>query len=58
MTSRYLQTLTAITTKRDFRLIHDDNISEMSFELPAVRNEIPIHLLITDEALHTGSTCC
>lgn len=42
------------TSKRDVHIIHDDNISEMSFELPAFGNQIPINLLLTNEALQTG----
>lgn len=40
-------------SKHDKKLFVDDNISEISYELPTSA-EIPLHLLISDDDLRIG----
>lgn len=39
--------------KHDQKLFVDDNVSEISYELPA-STEVPLHLIISDNDLRTG----
>lgn len=47
----YLQDFTLLT-HNDHKLITDDNVSEMSYELQP-NTELPMHLIISDTDLHT-----
>lgn len=41
------------TTIKDQKLFIDDNVSEISYELPP-SNEIPLHLIISEQDLRMG----
>lgn len=42
-------------TKHNQRLFADDNLSEISYEIPTT-TDIPIQLIISDNDLRTGSS--
>lgn len=48
------QTLPSGSSRRDIKLIYDDNVSEMSYELPAASSDVPLSALISDHDLQIG----
>lgn len=43
------------TFRTDAKLIYDDNVSEMSYELPVIGSDVPLSALISDVDLQKGN---